>query len=452
LFIFLRGLVASCWMLVFFFLTGPLAADSVSLKYTYKPDQSPVVLLKDIQGKSYLPLVEVAKFYGVEVKFDSQTRRVALSKGKNQVKLVLSQPVFLTSDPVESFPIEPVEVVSGQLGVLSETAESLFTVLLNVNVQFNPDQQALVAGGIQPKELRAEILADSPAGKTLPAYPAPHAAASSLSGVPAAAPTLVPTPTEVEEVETKPAPEERPRPGKVEEEAPNANQVYAVRRIVIDPGHGGKDIGAKGYDKRYCEKQATLDIGKRVAELLKEQDGVEVLMTRDTDKYISLKYRTEFANRHNADLFVSIHCNSNPRSLATGTETYTYSARPSNKLAAVAAVNENGYGNDLANIFADLHNKGYSRNSYELAKRVEERIRDRLKQHLRHIQHAPFYVLRQVDMPAILIETAFISNKSEEIKLRDPYWRDKIAKAIVDGIVDYKQSVEGTHEDQHANR
>lgn len=440
-------------LMVLFLIAMPLMADdSVSLKYTYKPDLVSVPLLKDIQGKSYLPLVDVAKFYGVEVKFDSQTRRVALSKGKNQVKLVLSQPVFLTTDPVESFPIKPVEVVSGQLSLLPETAEDLFTVLLNVNVQFNPDQQTLVAGGIQPKELREEKLADSQSGKTLPAHPAPHAAASSLSGVPAAAPTLVPTPTKVEEVETKPAPEERPRLGKVEEEMPSSKQVYLVRRIVIDPGHGGKDVGAKGYDKRYCEKQATLDIGKKVAELLKQEGDIEVLMTRDTDKYISLKYRTEFANRHNADLFVSIHCNSNPRSLATGTETYVYSARPSNKLAAVAAVSENGINNELANIFADLHNKGYGRNSYELAKRVEERIRDRLKQHLRHIQHAPFYVLRQVDMPAILIETAFISNKSEEIKLMDPYWREKIAKAIADGIVDYKRSLEGTGEDQHASR
>ncbi len=85
-----------------------------------------------------------------------------------------------------------------------------------------------------------------------------------------------------------------------------------------------RDSGAKGYTRKYFEKQATLDIAKRVEALLAKDGDLEVLMTRSTDKYISLKYRTDFANRHSADLFVSIHCNSNPGRLATGTEIYYY--------------------------------------------------------------------------------------------------------------------------------
>jgi N-acetylmuramoyl-L-alanine amidase len=254
----------------------------------------------------------------------------------------------------------------------------------------------------------------------------------------------VPEPENTQEVQ----PQARP----VVPENVSSDQIYQVRRIVIDPGHGGRDIGARGYDRKFCEKIATLDIAKRVAKILGSDANLDVFMTRDRDKYITLKYRTDFANQHKADLFVSIHCNSNPRSLATGTETYVYSARPSNKLAAVAAVAENEGRIDLAAWFAELHNQRYTGNSYALAREVDDRIKGRLKQKLRRVQKAPFYVLRQVDMPAILVETAFISNKAEEVKLKDPYWREQIAKAIADGILVYRDLVGGKGDNQQARR
>jgi N-acetylmuramoyl-L-alanine amidase len=207
-----------------------------------------------------------------------------------------------------------------------------------------------------------------------------------------------------------------------------------------------------GYDKRYSEKQATIDIGTKVADILSRDPNLQVYMTRTSDYYISLKYRCEFANRHNGDVFVSIHCNANPRSKSTGTETYVYSPRASNKVAAVAAVNENAGKDSISSMLADLYHRGYDKRSYRLAMEVDRNIRDRLKQHIRHIQHAPFYVLRQVDMPSILVETAFITNPKEEVKLRDPYWRDKVAKAIADGILAYRDVVESTSENQQARR
>jgi len=115
-------------------------------------------------------------------------------------------------------------------------------------------------------------------------------------------------------------------------------------------------------------------------------------------------------------------------------------------------VSENTGSNELANILNDLYHRGYDRRSYNLAMDVDRRIRDRLKQPIRRIQHAPFYVLRQVDMPSILVETAFITNPKEEIKLRDPYWRDKIAKSIADGILAYRDQAESTSENQQARR
>jgi N-acetylmuramoyl-L-alanine amidase len=425
--------------LTLFSSAGLQAADEpVTLKYTYRPETAQVTVLHDIQGKTYLPLSDVAQFYGIQVAFDSQTRRVTLSKGKSQVKLVLSQPVFMTVNPEGSFPIDPVEVISGQLGILPGSAEDIFSEMLSVSVRFLPESQSLVAGKIPPDELKKEIQVEAQLVKKIESLPTPTPASS--------APT-----TEAEE--DKDDEQAQPLPPPVREEnSPAENQVYRVRRIIIDPGHGGRDVGAKGFDKKYCEKQATLDIAKRVAEILKEDPNLEVYMTRTSDYYITLKYRCEFANRHNGDVFVSIHCNSNPKSKTTGTETYVYSPRASNRYAAVAAVRENGHTDYLESIKASLHQDTYKSHSFKLAEEVVGLIRNRMKQHIRYIQHAPFYVLRQVDMPSILVETAFISNPKEEVKLRDPYWRDNIAKSIADGILSFRDIVESTSENQQARR
>jgi N-acetylmuramoyl-L-alanine amidase len=312
---------------------------------------------------------------------------------------------------------------------------------LNVNVRFLDDQQALVAGGVREDELRQEILAQADQLKNPPAVPTATAVAGATqAAIPTAAPSLEPTPTE----ETQ-----------AQEEPPPAGQIERIRRIVIDAGHGGNDAGAPGYDRRYHEKQATLDIAKRVVGYLKDQPeepGLEVLMTRTGDYYITLKYRTDFANSHDADLFVSIHCNSNPRSRAHGTEIYQYGSRASNKLAEVAAVRENGETDPYDYTMTSLRTNFYKSRSTFLAQRVEEKIVELLGQHFRNIQKAPFYVLAHADMPSILVETAFISNEEEENKLRDPYWRDKMAKAIAEGIIAYKDRVEGMDENQQASR
>ena len=177
-------------------------------------------------------------------------------------------------------------------------------------------------------------------------------------------------------------------------------------------------------------------------------------MTRDTDKYISLKYRCDFANRNNADLFVSIHCNSNPKSGNRHGNRNLCLQPPGIKLAAVVAAQENA-GNTSTTLGFDA---GRSKPSVLIKNEASQNmprsriIRSRMKQHIRYIQKAPFYVLRQVDMPSILVETAFISNPKEEVKLRDPYWRDNIAKSIADGILSFRDIVESTSENKQARR
>ena len=437
-------------LLVFGVLSQVLHADdSVTFKYTYKEDQAKAGLLKDLKGKTYLPLMDLAQFYGVQVQFDSQTRRVSLSKGKNTVKLILSQPVFMAVGPDDmSVPIDPVEDVAGQLGIPPSSAEDVFATLLDVQVNFQPDRLALVAGGANLREPHPELTAPTGPLNNSSAVPA----ANTAVGAPVtAAPTAVPTLEEAQEPEEKAS---KTPAGQRDGEEPPSNQVMHARRIIIDAGHGGTDAGAPGRDRRYVEKQATLDIAKRVAGYLKEKDDdVEVLMTRNADYYITLKYRTDFANSHNADLFVSIHCNSNPREGAHGTEIYCYGAKASNKWAAMAAERENGEATgDNDPLMLQLRTEGYRRYSETLAGIVEKRIEDQLGQHFRNIEHAPFYVLAHSDMPSILVETAFISNQKEENKLRDPYWRDNMAKAIAEGILGYKKVVEGNGENQEARR
>lgn len=434
---------------VFLFFAGKgasLGADeSITLKYANSAAQTSVQVLHDMKGMAYLPLMEVARFYGIEVQFDSQTHKVTLSKGKIHGNLVLSQALFLVTDPDMSVPIEPVEMISGRLGIPPSSVGDVLGPVLDEQVDYSTDQKMVVAGGVRDDEFRTTFSAQPVTNSS--AVPAtPTAVGVTQVAVPTAVPTLEP---ESEEEVEAPETEATQNP----KEIPPPNKSIQARRIVIDAGHGGTDAGAPGRDRHYVEKQATLDIAKKVAEYLKEQDPqLEVMMTRDADYYITLKYRTDFANVHKADLFVSIHCNSNPREGAHGTEIYRYGAKASNKWAAMAAERENGGKEKEIPFYAQLQKSAYDKYSDQLACILEKKIEYRLGQHFRNVQHAPFYVLAHTDMPSILVETAFISNQKEENELRDPYWKDNMAKAIAEGILGYKDVVERNSENEQARR
>jgi N-acetylmuramoyl-L-alanine amidase len=417
------------------------ANDSMTLKYTYRPDQIQVTPLKNSLGRVYMPLADVVKFYGVDLQFDAQKRRVFLSKNKNQVELVLSQPMFLVTNPTESFPTDPVEEIDGQLAVTPTTAQDLLAAILGINTVFSSEQQVLIVGGVRPEELKSEIVAQ----EQEPPISSPQP--------PAAAPTSAVT----QEVGARGEEEAAPLISSAQPRV-DSKQGYHVRRIVIDAGHGGKDIGAKGYDNRYFEKEATLAIATRVVILLQKHPELEIYMTRNKDYFVTLKGRAQFANKNKADLFVSIHCNSTPRgreNIATGTEIYVYSSKSSSRSADFAArlENENDEKGELSGIgFGDLYYKRYEIRSISAAENVWGFIHKRLGQHMRRVQRANFYVLARVDMPSILIETAFISNPREELKLEDQAWQDKMAKSIADGILAYRDVAEGSNSIEQARR
>jgi N-acetylmuramoyl-L-alanine amidase len=221
-----------------------------------------------------------------------------------------------------------------------------------------------------------------------------------------------------------------------------------IRRIVVDPGHGGHDPGAVGLSGLQ-EKDVVLSIGLKLRDKLKEELGLDVVMTRSTDIFIPLEERTAIANKVNADLFISIHANAAPNRNAAGIETYYLNLAKTEKVAQLAA-KENGTSlekvSTLQAILFDLMANYKLNDSAHLAEEVQRHLHTTLKgiyQETKNlgVKQGPFYVLVGASMPSILVETAFISNSAEEAHLKDPAFHDLAADGILDGVQGYISSL-----------
>ncbi|MFE8598467.1 N-acetylmuramoyl-L-alanine amidase [Archangium violaceum] len=216
-----------------------------------------------------------------------------------------------------------------------------------------------------------------------------------------------------------------------------------VRRVVIDAGHGGHDTGAIGR-KGTREKDVTLAIAHKLTRELRDR-GLEVMLTREGDRYLKLEERARMANEMKGDLFISIHCNSAPTSKLHGIETYTLNTsadRYSIRLAAREnASSEKGI-SDLQFILADLATKANTEESTRLATRVQKNLVSHLSSHYKGVKdlgtkEALFYVLLGTRMPAILVETAFLSHAEEESRLASDEYQEDVAQAIALGVEDF---------------
>lgn len=218
-----------------------------------------------------------------------------------------------------------------------------------------------------------------------------------------------------------------------------------VRRIVIDPGHGGRDYGAPGYLKGVYEKNISLKVARRLANKIRKKLNCEVIMTRNSDRNLSLEERTAIANTKNADLFISIHTNASRDRRAYGIETFFLNLATDNDAILVAA-RENATStkniSDLQSILSDLMQNAKINESSRLAGHVQGSLKDHLRKYYSRIKskgvkQAPFYVLLGAQMPAILIETSFISNSRECKRLVNQKYQDRMCDAIVRGIQAY---------------
>lgn len=243
-----------------------------------------------------------------------------------------------------------------------------------------------------------------------------------------------------------------------EEAAEPINTRAILKTVVIDAGHGGKDSGSLGANAQ--EKNVALKIALKVGEYIRTYiPGVKVVYTRDSDKFVPLFERAEIANKYKADVFISIHCNSLPpkKSHINGTETYVMGLHRADENLQVAkreneavllednyAKNYGGFdpNSPEAHIMLSMYQNAYLGQSIMLAEKVEFQFKERAKRSSRGVKQAGFVVLRATAMPSILIETGFLSNKTEEDYLNSEKGQVYIASAIYRAFKEYRSTVE----------
>lgn len=239
-------------------------------------------------------------------------------------------------------------------------------------------------------------------------------------------------------------------PKKSEEKYINLARQFGlgIKRIVIDPGHGGEDPGAVG-PSGLKEKDIVLMVAQLLAQKIKKRLNIEVILTRNQDKFIPLIQRPAIANSKRADLFISIHTNASPDKKARGVETYYLNFTTDPEAMRVAALENAATEKSLSDlqdlIKAILANTKLSE-SRLLAEKVQESLVKTLKRYYpdvedRGVKYAPFLVLVGARMPAILIEISFITNAEEESRLKNSHYLEMIADGIAKGIETYIQSL-----------
>lgn len=244
-------------------------------------------------------------------------------------------------------------------------------------------------------------------------------------------------------------------PDRIDRSAPDSTQVLPppemharILTIMIDPGHGGEDPGAHGRHGS-LEKNVTLAIGRKVKALIDKEPNMRAMLTRNGDYFIPLMGRVAKARKANADLFVSIHADAFINSKARGSSVFALSehgatstaarwlAKNENEADLIGGVNIAVKDPYLARTLLDLSQTATINDSMKLANYVLNNLGDINRLHRGHVEQAGFAVLKSPDIPSILVETAFISNPSEERRLNDQNYQMKVARAIVDGIKHY---------------
>jgi N-acetylmuramoyl-L-alanine amidase len=220
-----------------------------------------------------------------------------------------------------------------------------------------------------------------------------------------------------------------------------------VSRIVIDPGHGGHDPGAKTTG--LTEADLVLDVALRLEQLLLKLDGVEVLLTRRVDTFVPLEERTAIANREGADLFLSIHANASRNTTARGVETYFLNLTTNPDAEGVAA-RENAASarsmNQLPDIVRAIALNNKIDESRDFASMIQTSLASQLQKTDKNVRNlgvkqAPFMVLLGATMPSVLAEISFITNRQDASMLKTDKHRQRIAEALYAGVLRYQQSL-----------
>lgn len=323
----------------------------------------------------------------------------------------------------------------------SRTDAARATALLTAQVQ----QQASASAAAPatptpaPTSAPAQVAAAGVAASSTPSSsPAAILAGQRTAAVVTTPPATAPTPA--------PTPAESPRPA-MPSDASRIRMQPGMRHLVvaIDPGHGGQDPGAIGPTGKR-EKDVTLAVARELARQVNATPGLKAYLTRDSDVFIPLPMRAQKARANKADIFISIHADAAENRSATGSSVYVLSTKgASSQRARWLADKENAADlvggvrlqqteGTLANVLLDLAQSGYMKASEDAAGHVLGGLKRIGNNHKPNIERANFAVLRTSDMPAMLVETAFISNPDEERRLTDPAYQRKVAGAVLDGV------------------
>ena len=245
------------------------------------------------------------------------------------------------------------------------------------------------------------------------------------------------------------APVKQARTKKAPQRKANKNFVVA-----LDPGHGGRDSGAVGKHGTY-EKDVVLQISKRLKRRIDKSRGMEAFLTRDTDKFLTLRQRIQKARAKHADLFISVHADANKNNSVRGSSVYILSEKgASSEMAYWLAKNENQVDVEMAGTTLDSNNKVLSQvildltqsaqidDSLDLAQGVLSELGTVNRLARKGVESANFGVLRSPDIPSLLVETAFISNPSDEKQLKTARYQNQIANAVYRGIKRYKVALD----------
>ncbi|HIE0127594.1 N-acetylmuramoyl-L-alanine amidase [Stenotrophomonas maltophilia] len=378
--------------------------------------------------------------------------RPQMQREGNESKLVIEWPgdgpAVAASRPATPPAVQPQAPAAGASpaptpaeSAQSRTDAARATALLTAQVQQQASATAAAPATPTPAPTTAPAqvaAAGVTASSTPSSSPAAILAGQRTAAVVTTPPATVPTPG--------PTPAEPPRPA-MPSDASRIRMQAGMRHLVvaIDPGHGGQDPGAIGPTGKR-EKDVTLAVARELARQVNATPGLKAYLTRDSDVFIPLPMRAQKARANKADIFISIHADAAENRSATGSSVYVLSTKgASSQRARWLADKENAADlvggvrlqqteGTLANVLLDLAQSGYMKASEDAAGHVLGGLKRIGNNHKPNIERANFAVLRTSDMPAMLVETAFISNPDEERRLMDPAYQRKIAGAVLDGV------------------
>jgi len=429
-------------------------------KYQITYDTNLVVIQSEqIEFQSYVPLKSLAEALDINYVFDNKTQRLYLTDDKHKITIIGEISVIKCDEIYKNLAFPP-RLISDEIylpindiiPIIGGTFERLLFVneikevpgISKISIFFRGDSTVLKFNWERPLEFDVQFSTK----KTIVEIDGRYISTEKLKPVgEIKSAKLLPynTYTRLElEMGNINSLMER------EDEVIFYNKIITkVSLIVVDPGHGGIDPGAIGRKGLY-EKDVTLDISRMLKGLIEDSLGKKVILTRDKDIYLSLKARTDMAIGNSGDIFVSIHCNASPKSFRTrGFEVYFLSEAKTDEARAVAALENASLKFDgiestdnISFILYDLAQSAFLEESNFLAERIQSIAEKFIDIPARGVNQAGFYVLRGAFMPAVLVETAFISNLEDEKLLREKTFKQKLAYVFFSGLRDYIEDYE----------